>query len=344
MAVSPRVSIVVPVYNAGPFLREAIDSMLAQTYTDLEIVISDDGSTDDSVEIARSYGDPVRVIEHENGGPSAARNRGIAAARGELIAFCDADDIQLPHRLACEVMLLDDAPDAALVAGDFKVLQEDRIRHERGLHDVWLGPLQRPFEVEVEAAFPPSRTCRDRGVPVPEEWLDRRVYQGRVAPLIALMNLAWINASLVRKSALDVIGGFDERITHFEDWQLVGRISKRYEIVFLDVPVMTYRRHPGQTTRQRLKVADGHLQVLEIWKNDPEYRETLKRLVGRSAGAAHYQAGVFHADAGDYGKAGRRFLRSIANEPRQKRVYLELLKTAVKGGVSRTMPWLRGRG
>src|SRR5688500_7950801 len=96
----PRVSVVMALYNRETDVAEAIDSVLAQTYEDFELIVVDDCSTDKSPEIVKRYGDKLRYIRREiNGGVGASRNTGIAAARGELLCYCDADDVQLPYRI-----------------------------------------------------------------------------------------------------------------------------------------------------------------------------------------------------------------------------------------------------
>ena len=112
----PLVSVVVPVYNVAGFLREALDSLFAQDYEPFEVVVVDDGSTDGSGAIARSY-PGVRYLRQENQGPAAARNAGIAAARGEIVAFADADDVQLPTRLSVQVGYLIEHPDTSATLG-----------------------------------------------------------------------------------------------------------------------------------------------------------------------------------------------------------------------------------
>jgi glycosyltransferase involved in cell wall biosynthesis len=106
----PLVSVIVPVYNGAGFLREALDSVFAQDYEPFEVIVVDDGSTDGSGAIARSYPE-VRYIRQENQGPAAARNAGIATARGEIVAFADADDVQLPTRLSVQVGHLTERPE-----------------------------------------------------------------------------------------------------------------------------------------------------------------------------------------------------------------------------------------
>jgi len=109
------ISVIIPAYNHARYLAEAIDSVLAQTYAPLEIIVVDDGSTDGTPAVAASYGDRIRYIRQENAGVGAARNNGIAAARGEYLAFLDSDDIWLPEKLEREIALFDADPQLGFV-------------------------------------------------------------------------------------------------------------------------------------------------------------------------------------------------------------------------------------
>ena len=115
-----RVSVVVPLYNKAPYVIRCLRSVSAQTYRDFETIVIDDGSTDGSDRIVDTFSEPrLRAFRQANGGPGAARNRGVREARGEYVAFLDADDEWLPEYLASSVRALDEAPNAATVSSSY---------------------------------------------------------------------------------------------------------------------------------------------------------------------------------------------------------------------------------
>lgn len=116
---NPSVSVIIPTYNRAPLLTDALESVLRQTYAPLEIIVVDDGSTDDTPRIALDCGDPVRLFSQNNRGPAAARNLGIANARGDILAFLDDDDMWLPQALDWSIQRFEDPlePDAEIVCG-----------------------------------------------------------------------------------------------------------------------------------------------------------------------------------------------------------------------------------
>jgi len=115
---SPRVSVIIPTYNRAQMLVECLESVISQTFTDYEVIVIDDGSTDDTGELVKPYLDRIEYIKHENKGNAAARNSGLDIARGELIAFLDSDDLWLPGKLEREVDYLDGHPDVDMVCAN----------------------------------------------------------------------------------------------------------------------------------------------------------------------------------------------------------------------------------
>lgn len=130
----PTVSVVIPTYNRAKYVTETIDSVLSQSYTDYEIIVVDDGSTDNTREALAPYMDRIRYIHQQNSGVSAARNRGIKAARGKWIAFLDSDDIWLPEKLAVQIKDISKYPGVCLHTTNAGLYRE-RIGREVNLFD-----------------------------------------------------------------------------------------------------------------------------------------------------------------------------------------------------------------
>ncbi len=318
------------VFNQAGYLGEAIDSVLAQDCADFELIVVDDGSTDDSAQVAARYGDRLRFVRRTNGGLAAARNTGIELAKGELVTFCDSDDIHLPYRLSAQLSVLDATPRAALVFSELSPYRDGRVVSEHLLRDKVMGPMRRSFDEEIEAAFPFAGTCEALGVPVPEPYRRRFVRWGRVPGLIALAHVAWGGASMVRKSALTAMGGHDPSLRRYVDWELSSRISKAYDLAFLDVPVLLYRLHGGQLTKRTGLGAQCYRDVIDrVWRSDPVAYAQHHEVIDRSLGSAYWSLGQVAAESGDWSAAARWYLRSVRTYPRQKAAYVDLLKATL---------------
>ena len=183
----PRVSIVIPAYNSAKYLPDAIASVLAQTYTSYEIIVINDGSTDSTDEVVEPFLDRIRYFKQENQGVSATRNRGIYLARGELIAFLDADDIFLPHKLEGQVKLFNAQPHLGIVNSGYCLISEEgaKIQNIERWHDI------------------PDLT--------PEIWLLHK-------PVLP-------SAMMFKKFWLLKVAGFDSRFTASEDVDIVLRMA-----------------------------------------------------------------------------------------------------------------------
>lgn len=213
----PRVSVVIPVYNAAKFISATLDSVKAQTYTDWELIVVDDGSTDDTKALVDAWlartGAAGRCLRQPNGRIAAARNAGIKAASGELIAPLDHDDLWTPDKLARCVAEFDARPGAALVGHHTDVLQDGRF-------------------VRVERKGPGG-----------DALYDALLFEGnRVSPSGALFP---------KKLALD-IGGFREgdRYNTVEDYDFWMRLSKKGSFHFIDAVLSSYTVIPGSASRR----------------------------------------------------------------------------------------------
>ncbi len=211
----PRVSVIIPCYNRAHVIREAIDSVLAQTYRDYEIVVVDDASTDDSREVVAAYGDRVRLVARAaNGGIAAARNDGILHSRGELVAFLDSDDLWEPRRLETAVAFLDAHPGYGAVYGDMRC--------------VW--PEGGPSTDHCVADMGGGRSG----------WIFEDLLRHA---LISTLTIT------IRREVLDRVGLFDESLPPAEDQDLWWRIAREAPIGFVPETVATARFYSDGLSR-----------------------------------------------------------------------------------------------
>jgi glycosyltransferase involved in cell wall biosynthesis len=221
---SPRVSVIMPFLNGAAFLGEAIESVIAQSFRDWELVLIDDGSTDASPAIAADYAakdDRVVVIQPDpnHRGAAAARNRGIAAARGDLIAFLDADDLFLPEKIAHDVAALDADPEAAWVYGATRWFHQDK--RKRDYVDRLGVKLDRRYE--------------------PPEVLARIILEERG-------DIPCTCGVMIRKAPLDAVGGFEERFALYEDQSLWVKLLLDYPVRIISGCNAAYRQHGHSTS------------------------------------------------------------------------------------------------
>jgi glycosyltransferase involved in cell wall biosynthesis len=205
----PRTGVVIPARNAAHFISTALDSVLGQTVTIDDVVVVDDGSTDDTAAVVGRYGNPVRVVRQEPSGLPAARNAGVAATGAERILFLDADDVLEPECAARLGRKMDTGSDLGLVHCGFLAVDRD------------LRPIR----------------TRLRGV------------EGDPRAALLLPDGELIHGggtgTLVQKQAFDVIGGFDETMNHSEDWDFCFRMGTRFKLGFVPEALFLYRIHDG---------------------------------------------------------------------------------------------------
>lgn len=215
----PSVTAIIPCYNGELYLRDAIDSVLSQDLPALEVLVMDDGSTDSSAEIARSFDEPVRLLQQPNMGVSAARNNGILNATGELVVFLDADDLMLPGCLRRRVKLLEESGRSLLI-GSYALLMPDGELISRKHHGT-------PF---LEIGF--------------WEMLGGDYCVGQ-------------SGMLVKREFFEKVGGFDPLMSACEDWDWQIRACSIDGAVFDPAPMVAYRQVASSASRSALRMARG---------------------------------------------------------------------------------------
>ena len=206
------VSVIIPVYNGEKFIKDAINSVIEQTYDEIEIIVVDDGSYDNTMEIVRSFGN-VRYFYRENKGVSASRNFGMSVAKGRYIAFLDADDLYTPDKIKKQAELLECNTDIDVVYNDCKVVGKDL---------KVINILKGEYVLENQADFTAALLFRQI-VPVPA-------------------------SIMIRKKCISGGIAYDERYTNAEDYDFIIKLAEGHKFFYLPEPFRCLQRHDKNLT------------------------------------------------------------------------------------------------
>jgi glycosyltransferase involved in cell wall biosynthesis len=242
----PAISVVMPTYNARPFVGLAVESILAQTFEDFEFVIVDDGSTDGSTDVLREYAardSRIRLLRNDvNLDFVRSRNSGIAASRGSFIANMDSDDIALPDRLSAQYAFMRANPEVGVCGAAVILIDADG---------------------------------RDVGI------RRYRADDGGLRARLFLFNPFAQPVTMIRKDALDAVGLYDPDLVLADDLDLWFRIGRHYRFANLDAPLLKYRVHPGSATGSRLRdMQRAVARVRAIARREYGYRPSTMGRVG----------------------------------------------------------------
>jgi glycosyltransferase involved in cell wall biosynthesis len=288
------ISVIIPSFNSARFVVQAVQSALVQTYSPVEIIVVDDGSNDDTRVALSPFFDRIRYVYQSNAGLSKARNHGIKEARGDLIAFLDADDWWLPEKLAKQWDCLKANPSAGLIHTDTYQQYE-------------------PGGTQSYVDFGKAR------------------FSGSYYSELFWCNRITISSVMVTRSCLDKIGLFDEEIVGptTQDFDLWMRIARYYLLAYVNEPLVIYRRHgTSGSQNQRLMLEDEYYVRVKALKTDP----ALWQLLGHDKvrqwmfGNA-FEAGYSNVDADDLPRARYYFREALSYNPRSIMAWSFLVST-----------------
>jgi glycosyltransferase involved in cell wall biosynthesis len=237
----PKVSVIVPTYNNSPFLPATIDSVLAQTYPDYELIVVDDGSTDDTAAALRPYNGQIRYLQQTNQGVSAARNRGLALALGDYIVFLDGDDLLLPHKLARQVEFLEANETVGIVHSGWQTIDEN------GQPLNTIEPWHQAPQLDLET------------------WL--------------FWKPVFLGAMMFRRRLLAQTPGFDPALRQAEDTDLLLCLAAAgCPMAWLPEVTVFYRQHGTNTMRNGRQQAEAIMRVLDRFFNRADLTAAIRRL------------------------------------------------------------------
>lgn len=287
----PLVSIILPAYNCAAFLPHSIGSILAQTYNSYEIIVIDDGSTDNTKEVLEPFSQRIKYIQFEqNRGLPIARNAGIRSAQGKYIAFIDADDLWLPEKLQTDV-------------GYFQ---------------------QHP---EVSMVFSKHINIDDRGCELNGS-TKKQLPSGNIfIQLFYEQNFIISSSVVVRKEVFETTGLFDEQLVNCQDWDMWLRIAFHFKVAGINTPLVKYRHNPHSLSKNRNNVLKYQKIVIDkIYNKFKNSENSITEKLYKKRLASHYaKIGRHYLRIGDKKRANENFGLSLKNDPlnfRSIRYYL----------------------
>jgi glycosyltransferase involved in cell wall biosynthesis len=302
----PLVSVIIPTYNSADYIEEALQSVFEQTFQDFEIIVIDDGSTDGTVEVLRKYGDRISYIFQENNGPSSARNRGIRAARGEYIAFLDADDLWVSTKLEKQVSLF---------------LQR------KGLGMVTTGACS----FDEKGVYGYSADKR------------KTLMVGDIARNIFLRSNIGTPTVMVRKEIFDSIGFFEENIRQSEDDNMWIRIAAHYDVELIDEALIKVRNHPQRMTLNKSELQRSVQTSIQLLRT--KYGDTVKKKIEKAVpiklSQLQFAIGYSHYENGDYREARKAFIKGAYYRIRTWKNLLYFMLTFIPPGLAAYLKTLR---
>jgi glycosyltransferase involved in cell wall biosynthesis len=278
-----KVSINIPTYNRAHLIRHALDSVLRQTYPNIEVVVIDDGSTDATQGVVAEYGDRVRYFHQPNGGLGVARNAALERSTGDCIAFLDSDDEWFDFKLALQMDVFERLPEVAFSFTEFVILKDDGSRIQNGSR-TWLAGTHDWSDI-----YPQEVSSTALGLKPGLGGGAFQVYTGRIYRQFLDEALVLPTTAIVRREAVGSLR-FTERMRIFEDWEFFARLGREHTGCFLDVETAVNRGHSGPERLTRcggLAKAECYLDMLQrVWMTDAAFTREFDADLRRRCGDA----------------------------------------------------------
>jgi len=309
----PAITVVISTFNYGRFLEEAIQSVLAQSFRDFEVIVVDGGSTDNTREVVGRFGAQLRFLQVPSRWPNRSRNAGIAAATGDFIAFLDADDKWLPQKLELQMAVARKYPDVGLIYG--------------GMYR---------FESRTGALIVrhPIEKC-------PVGYVLRPLYFWQFVPSPTVV---------VPRHVFEAVGPFEEERIGSDDWEMWLRIASRYSFERVNAAVALYRMHRSQASSRDFKALDAHLdEMIKFFDTAARSYPELRELRGVRVASYLEMVGWRLVQRGSLGSGRARLRQAIAVAPLRVTPQLRLLasyfcRSRDEGGFQRAAAaYVRGK-
>lgn len=274
--IQPKASVIIPAYNKAAFTIKTVESVLAQTYKNLEIIVVDDGSTDQTRSLLAPYQDRIRYIYKENGGACSARNLGLKVASGKYIGFLDCDDLYVNDKIARSVEFLEKNPDCGFVHTGVDLIDA----HDR-----------------IVGRFVYAKASR----------------MDRLVPFLIMENFVSNPTVVVRRDCFVIVGSFDENIFTPADWDLWIRLAERYKAGFINAPLSQYRVTDNFIFNKLELSQREEIYVIEkFFQRNAHLRKGMKK---KAMSASHLRYAQCYFLKNDYPRLKREFFQAFKLNP-----------------------------
>lgn len=325
------ISVIIPTYNRANYIAECINTVLNQTYNDFEIIVVDDGSTDNTQEVLKPYMNKIKYIYQKNNGAANARNTGIKNAKGNYIAWLDSDDRWLPFKLELQMEVFKRLSSVGLVFSDFSCFTNDKGKiAESYIREYFY--VYNTHKFKYDTLFSHNASLRELGINILDK--DIMVYWGNIFEKLILGQMFPTDTVIIKKEYVNKTGLFNEDYKSGEAFDFHARIAKQVDVAFIDLPTMEYRRfHAGQLSALDMEVESNLAWLdagLRLWYGDKEYFAAHKRTVSLGISQFYCGLGAAYFKKGRYNKALPNFFKSINFNFKQKRIYLYIILAFLK--------------
>jgi len=306
----PLVSVIIATYNYGHLIERSVDSLLSQDYRHLEIIVVDDGSTDNTQAVLERYRGRLRYVRCEHRGAAAARNSGLEVAGGDYIAFLDADDILLPHSIRRRVAFLESQPDLDVVFGDVEVARDACVVVPSFLRDR-----------SVFRSIPRMRVAEGAYV-LPERIFDYVVRERFIT----------VPSVLIRRRTMDHVGRFDETFNKSQDdYDLWLRLAREARLGYLDSLLARCFIHGANMSNNTILACHKRIELMhKLLRIYPDLTPTTRRLIARRLGEQHFAVGYMYFAGSKLLEARAHFAQARRHSSRPARMALYHACTALR--------------
>ncbi len=285
------VSVIVPVYNREALVGGTVESILAQSYQSLEIILVNDGSSDNSLSVIQEYKakhpDKIVVIDQQNQGQVASRNNAIRIAKGKYIAFLDSDDLWKPEKLALQIPL---------------------------------------FKANVGLVYSAIDNIDENGRVLNTVLCDETI-TGNILPQLLVRNRMTGGTVVVLHEALNKVGLFDEEFSAAENWDLWIRICREYDAGLVNLPLVQYRVHPGNMSKDRMLMLSAKEDIVTKHCSDDPTNEKMKQDYNLAWADLAYWKGVYYFSNANYAKARAFFFEAHKRIPFYEDCAIRIMRT-----------------